>query len=65
MIICFDFLLSRFSDEIEDSKGILSSFPTSSTLYVLCGGVGADRGGGVVYGVTLSLDVGVDAVGKG
>ena len=31
-------------------------FPTSSKLYALCGGLGADLGGGVVNGVTLALD---------
>ena len=40
-------------------------FFTSSTLYALCGGLGASRGDGVVGGVTLALSSGFDSGGEG
>ena len=64
-IICFDFLFSRVANEFEDSKGILSLSPTSSTFYALCRDLGAERGSEVVDGVTLVFAGGVDASDKG
>ena len=39
--------------------------PTPSTFYALRGGLGTDRGGGVVDGVALAISGKVDGSGKG
>ena len=39
MIVCFDFSFSHVANEVEDYKEMLYSFPASSTLYALFGGL--------------------------
>ena len=46
-------------------RGDFLVFPISSTVYCVCGGIGADLDGGVVYGVAINLDGGVSAGGEG
>ena len=48
-------MLSHISSEVNDPNGILSRFPTSSTFYVLRGGLVSARVGGVVDGVSINL----------
>ena len=63
-IISFELLFSHIAYEVEYSKGILSCFFMSSTLYAICGGLGDSHGSGVVDGVALEFDGGVDSSGE-
>ena len=65
MITRSDLLFSHIVNEVDYSKGILSSFPVSSKWYDLHGGLGAVCGGGVHGGVALALSSGVDVDKEG
>ena len=72
VMIYFYLSFSHVANGIEDYQRVLRItresllvFPTSSTLYTLCGGLGSALGGGVVGVVALALSGGVVAGGQG